>query len=54
LEGLRLHIALTGVSDGISVGAVKKVIGMHKNRLKDVPHAKQRGARGAHTLNEAL
>ena len=42
-------MALTGASDGISVGAVKKVIGLHKNRLKYAPHAPLWGARVAPT-----
>ena len=44
-----LHIALIGASDGISVGAVKIVIGLHKNRLKYAPHAPLWGARVAPT-----
>ena len=44
-----LYIALTGASDGISVGDVKKVIGLFKNRLKYDPLAPQRGARVVRT-----
>ena len=47
-------MALTGASDGISVGAVKIVIGLHKNRLKYAPYAPLWGARVERTTRKSV